>query len=836
MNRVSDAVPTGSVIAGSAAAGAGESARSTSRLLAPDAAGTLIAATAAAVAYAAAARVGAVLVFPGAPLSALWLPNAILLAALLLAGRRTWWVYLVLVLPAHLLVQPLLVSVPAGHAVLGYVGNCCTALMGALLLRAFMPGLRRLDRIRAAVVFILLAGALVPICTSALIAAAAVAFNVTPTFWLAAVARTLTNAFANLTLVPLILYAASWVRQGCPPVRTKIAAEASLLVITLVTVALLSFVAPPSLTVFSSALLYAPFVIVLWAAVRFGVVGACGSVLLLGVIATWGVLNRSGPLVGPTPGENVVSLLLLLVLTGVSLLLLAAALEERKSLEQESAATEARFRTIFEHHLMPIILWRSDGRILDANDAFLRLTGYGRTALCSGDAGLDALFAPPVAAAFAPDAPARLGLNPQAAPLERELIAHDGRRIPVLIGGCRFPGASGEGTAYVFDLSSLRHAEAQRRGAELLHAAVLASVHDQIAVLDQAGVILEANESWRRFIKQSESLPIKRAYLGHSYLEVCAAAAQCGDAVAGELAACVRDVLEGRSIRRELEFSRDTSEGQRWYEIFIERLRRPEGGAVVTRADVTAHRHAINQAREQSQQLAHLGRAAVLGELSGAFAHELTQPLTSILGNAEAALQLLPSDTPALREIKDILHDIVRDDVRASEMIQRLRSMLARGEIERRPVELNHVVRDVLALTRSDLLTRHVSVNLQLDPQGLPVLADPVQLQQVLLNLIVNACEAMAENPLTERRLTIATRPLEAGRIIECSVTDCGCGIEAADTERIFQAFVTTKKQGLGLGLAICRSIIEAHGGRLWAQNATAHRGAVFRFTASVAV
>jgi len=835
MNRVSDVLPTGSPVAGTSA-GEGESARSTSQVLAGDAAGTLIAATSVAVAYAAAARVGAMLVFPGTPVSALWLPNAILLAALLLARRRTWWIYLVLVLPAHLLVQPLLVSVPTAHAVIGYAGNCCTALLGALLLRAFMPGLRRLDRIRATVVFILVAGALVPMSTSALMAAVAVAFNLTPTFWLTAVARTLTNAFADLTVVPLILYGALWVRQGSPPARMKSATEASLLVVTLVTVALLSFVAPRSLSVFSSALLYAPFVMLLWAAVRFGVVGACGSVLLLGVLATWGALKGLGPLVGQTPGENVVSLLLFLVLTSVSLLLLAAALEERKALKEESAATEARFRTIFEHHLMPIILWRSDGRILDANQAFFRLTGYGSRALCSGDAAIDTLFTPPVAAAFAPDASTRLGLNPQSAPLERELIAQDGRRIPVLIGGCRFPGSVDEGTAYVFDLSSLRHAEAERRGAELLHSAVLASVHDQIAVLDQTGVILEANESWRRFIKHSESFPIKRAYLGHNYLEVCAAAAQCGDAVAAELTACVRDVLEGRSARRELEFSRDTSEGQRWYEISIERLRRPEGGAVVTRADVTARRQAINQAREQSQQLAHLGRAAVLGELSGAFAHELAQPLTSILANAEAALQLLPSDPPALSEIADILHDIVRDDVRAAEMIQRLRSMLARGEIERRPVELNQVVRDVLALMRSDLLARHVSVHLQLAPHGLPVLADSVQLQQVLLNLIVNACEAMAENPLKERWLRIATRPLEAGRFVECSVTDCGCGIEAADTERIFQAFVTTKKLGLGLGLAICRSIIEAHGGRLWAENATAHRGAVFRFTASAAV
>jgi len=353
-------------------------------------------------------------------------------------------------------------------------------------------------------------------------------------------------------------------------------------------------------------------------------------------------------------------------------------------------------------------------------------------------------------------------------------------------------------------------------------------------VLDQAGVIIETNQSWRRFVEHAAIHPFERAYVGDQYLQSCAAAAAAGDAVAAQLLEIIRDVLGGISARRGLEFSRDGAEGTLWYEISIERLRRPEGGAVITRTDITAHKQAMTQAREQRQQLAHLGRAAVLGELSGAFAHELAQPLTSILGNAEAALQLLPPDTPGLCEIQDMLRDIIKEDVRAAEVIQRLRSMLARGEIQRRPVDLNQVVRDVLALARGDLITRNVSVITQLDPQAALVLADPVQLQQVLLNLIVNACEAMSGSPPSERRLTITTRPVEEGRAIECAVADRGSGIPAGDAERIFQPFVTTKKQGLGLGLAICRSIIEAHGGRLWAVNAAGERGAVFRFTASV--
>ncbi len=303
--------------------------------------------------------------------------------------------------------------------------------------------------------------------------------------------------------------------------------------------------------------------------------------------------------------------------------------------------------------------------------------------------------------------------------------------------------------------------------------------------------------------------------------------------MAADLLAGARDVLEGLSARRHFEFSLVAADDLRWFEISIEPLRRRAGGAVVIRSDITERKRAAAQAGEQRHQLTLLGRAAVLGELSGAFAHELAQPLTSILGNAEAALQLLAADPAELAEVREILRDIIADDVRAAEVIQRLRSMLARGEIQRQPVDLNQVVREVLDLARSDLITRNVSVSMQLDANAPAVLADRVQLQQVVLNLVVNACEAMAGVASGERKLLIATRLASDSSYIECSVSDRGCGITAGDTERIFQPFVSTKKQGLGLGLAICRSIVEAHGGRLWAEHG-AEGGAVFRFTARI--
>ncbi|HKD52680.1 MAG TPA: ATP-binding protein [Steroidobacteraceae bacterium] len=246
---------------------------------------------------------------------------------------------------------------------------------------------------------------------------------------------------------------------------------------------------------------------------------------------------------------------------------------------------------------------------------------------------------------------------------------------------------------------------------------------------------------------------------------------------------------------------------------------------------VAAHqRQARKQSHEQQQQLAHLDRVAVLGGLAGAFAHELAQPLTSILANAEAALQIALREAAVPGEIRDILKDIIRDDVRAAEMIRRLRTLLAPGKASRQSVDLNDIVQDVLTLVRADLLARGVAVTLQLTSQEARVLADAVQLQQVLLNLIVNGCEAMSGKACSERRLTIATRVLQDGRTIECSVRDRGHGISGEALERIFEPFVTTRPQGLGLGLAICRSIVAAHGGRLAAANAP-DCGAVFHFT-----
>lgn len=231
-------------------------------------------------------------------------------------------------------------------------------------------------------------------------------------------------------------------------------------------------------------------------------------------------------------------------------------------------------------------------------------------------------------------------------------------------------------------------------------------------------------------------------------------------------------------------------------------------------------------ANRQRDELAHLSRVAMLGELSGALAHELNQPLTSILSNAQAAQLFIARGVVSAEEIGPILNDIVEADRRAGDIIRRLRLLLKKDESTREWLDINEVVREILRLTNSDRLSRGIGIKLELSPELPPVYGDKVQLQQVFLNLLNNACDA---TEVTDARPSLNVRTWrEAGDVV-VSVADRGSGIVAEDMERIFEPFVTTKANGMGLGLSICRTIIQAHSGQLWAENRP-DGGSVFYF------
>jgi PAS domain S-box-containing protein len=247
--------------------------------------------------------------------------------------------------------------------------------------------------------------------------------------------------------------------------------------------------------------------------------------------------------------------------------------------------------------------------------------------------------------------------------------------------------------------------------------------------------------------------------------------------------------------------------------------------------DITERKLREHEMMQQRAELEHLSRVASLSELSGSLAHELNQPLAIILSNAQAAQRLLARQPPDLVELQDILTDIVNEDRRAGDVIKRLRAMLKRGEPNRSPLSLNEAVEEVLQLTRSDLLSRSITVQRNL-AAGLPsVPGDRIPIEQVVLNLLFNACDAVAGNAPGDRQLVLATRC--AGNAVGFFIRDNGSGLPE-DTESVFKPFYTTKPSGLGMGLSICRTIVSAHGGRLWAER-NPDRGATFHFYLPIA-
>jgi PAS domain S-box-containing protein len=250
-----------------------------------------------------------------------------------------------------------------------------------------------------------------------------------------------------------------------------------------------------------------------------------------------------------------------------------------------------------------------------------------------------------------------------------------------------------------------------------------------------------------------------------------------------------------------------------------------EQSLIITIRDITDRK----QAEEAHQNLAHASRLAVVGELTAMIGHEVNQPLGAILSNAEAAEILLKLKEPPLQEIREILADIRKNDLRADQAVRRIRALLGKRETQMQPLDLNETAADVVRLVSGDALRRRVHVRKEFAADLPMVTGDRVQLQQVLLNLIVNAMDAMILTPESERQVTLETKRGTAGKI-QVSVKDSGKGVPADKLNRIFDSFFTTKKEGMGLGLSIARSIVDAHHGRIWVEN-NPEGGATFHFT-----
>jgi two-component system sensor kinase FixL len=358
-------------------------------------------------------------------------------------------------------------------------------------------------------------------------------------------------------------------------------------------------------------------------------------------------------------------------------------------------------------------------------------------------------------------------------------------------------------------LAELNAAQQALIAADALRARVFASLDTHVLAIDRHGAVIAVNQA------REHGPDLAAVSVGTNYLELCEQTAGRGDPSARWALEAMRSVLAGGNSPAPREYMYRLPTEERWFSMAVEPFRRPEGGVVISHIDVTRRRQAEDEARRQREELAHALRVATLGELAASLTHEINQPLAAVLTNANAARRLLGGDQTERSEVPEVLADIAGDAKRASEIIRRLRELFRKESLEHKLLDVNGLVQDVVSLWRHDLERRRVAVSLALGNDLPPVLGDAVQLQQVVLNLLVNSCDAIAaaDGP---HQITIETKRGGPARLV-LSVRDTGIGVKEIELQRIFERLVTSKPDGLGMGLAISRSIVEAHGGRIWA-------------------
>lgn len=485
----------------------------------------------------------------------------------------------------------------------------------------------------------------------------------------------------------------------------------------------------------------------------------------------------------------------------------------------DSAIEESESRFHLMADAAPVMIWVTDpdGGCIDVNQSWLRFTGrmLGEEL---GDGWLDGVHPDDRDAC---ETAYRAALTErQPFTLEYRLRRADHAYRSMLDSGVPRFDTDNTFRGYVgciVDVTDVKAARDTVVETVALRSAVFGSLYGQVVAVDRAGVIVAANESWTHASQHNGGDP-RTTGVGADYLQACRRASSTGDPTAQAALEAIDGVLAARTPRALFEYACPGPDGERWYVMIVEPFRRPEGGLVISHIDVTRRRRAEAQVQREREELAHALRVATLGELATSLAHEINQPLAAIASNAQAAHRLLGS-AAIDAEIPEILRDIEADAQRAAQIIRRLRVLFKKEHSERQPVDMGAVIKEVLGLLRKELERRRIELDVSLQSSLPRVVGDIVQLQQVVLNVLVNAAEAMSEEG-GARPLRVEAAPGDPG-IIALTIRDAGVGVEASELERMFERFRTTKRDGLGMGLSISRSIIEAHGGRIWAtQNA----------------
>jgi PAS domain S-box-containing protein len=496
---------------------------------------------------------------------------------------------------------------------------------------------------------------------------------------------------------------------------------------------------------------------------------------------------------------------------------------ENTRLYRDIEDREGRIRLLVDANIIGMVIWDLDGRLLGANDAFLRMVKYDREDLQAGLRWFD-MTPPEWQEAHARYEAEELKATGMMQAREKEFFRKDGSRVPVLIGAACFEGQPNQGVAYIVDLSEQKRAEEALRRSEAYLAEAQKQTHTGSWAVDGISrqVTYWSDEMFRLFsFDPEQGLPLWDQRVQRIHPED---RDRFKMAVARTFDEKVDCDIEFRIVKPDGTVRHMHGIGHPVLSSTEELVQ-----VVGTMVDITERKlaeEARDRVRQLEADLAHTNRVNTMGELTASLAHEIKQPIGAAVTNAEACLRFIDRREPDLPEAREAALEMIKDARRAADIIEHVRSLFRKGSSPQEIVDLNEVIREMVVMIQKEA-NRH-SVTMRTDlTEGLPkVMADRVQLQQALMNLMINGIEAIGD---TTRELSIKTQLGEGNQVL-ISVSDTGVGLPTEDADQIFSAFFTTKSQGTGLGLAITRSIVESHGGRIWA-TANSGAGATFQFT-----
>ena len=496
---------------------------------------------------------------------------------------------------------------------------------------------------------------------------------------------------------------------------------------------------------------------------------------------------------------------------------------ENARLYRDLQEREARVRRLIDANIVGISIWHADGRVVDANEEFLRIVGYSREDLVSGRLRWSDITPPEWRESDLGVLEEVRGGGGHKAE-EKELLRKDGTRVPVLAGGTTFEGVPDEGLGFVVDLTEQKQAQRALHESERQARLVLETIPGMVAILAQTGEVEAVNRQLVEYCGQPLEAMRQWGTNGTIHSEDVARVSQV----------FTHSITSGEAYDFEARIRRFDG-AYRWFQIRGLPLHDSSGQIVrwyVLLSDIDDRKGAESELRRAHERFVDAQRVAALSTLTASIAHEVNQPLSGIITNAGTCLRMLDADPPNINGARETTRRTLRDGQRAADVITRLRALFSKREFTLEPVDLNEATREVVALSVNDLQRNRVVLQLEL-AEPLPIImGDRIQLQQVIMNLLRNASEAMTEVNNRPRQLVLRTE-IDSDASVRLSVRDSGVGLDRQSLDKLFDAFYTTKQGGMGIGLSVSRSIIERHRGRMWVEPNNGP-GATFAFSIPV--